>query len=51
MSQNRLEGLALISIESEALDKMMSNSQDQCYNEIINHFINIKDRRIQLRYK
>ena len=51
MSQNRLEGLALISIESEALGKLMLTSQDQCYNAIINHFVSNKDRRIELRYK
>ena len=48
MGQERLDGLAKISIENELVSSMQ---KEQLYEKVINEFTKLKDRRIDLLYK
>ncbi|CAH1109421.1 unnamed protein product [Psylliodes chrysocephalus] len=49
MTQERLSGLAMLSIEQELLSNLTTDPQ--FYDQIIDKFATLKDRRIDLIYK
>ena len=51
MGQDRLNDLAIISIEASLLNELKNKCSSEFYDMIIDEFSTLKDRKINLKFK